>query len=134
MPSLLRGFSAPVNGCGPSLSDEDLLVLMTHDSDPFNRWEAGQTVLTRVMLRSGPLQSAEDRVRRRDARRWPPSVLDLARAGSRLRGAGADSSRAKSTWRDEIGADVDPDVIFAARRERCGPRSAEPCWRRNWRT
>ncbi|MEO5881874.1 MAG: aminopeptidase N, partial [Caldimonas sp.] len=39
--SLLRGFSAPVcliDGLG----DADLLVLLGHDSDPFNRWEAGQ--------------------------------------------------------------------------------------------
>ena len=39
--SLLRGFSAPV--ClTDGLSDADLLVLLRHDSDPFNRWEAGQ--------------------------------------------------------------------------------------------
>jgi aminopeptidase N len=41
VPSLLRGFSAPVILAEP-LSDADLLVLLQHDSDPFNRWEAGQ--------------------------------------------------------------------------------------------
>ena len=37
VPSLLRGFSAPVILAEP-LSDADLLVLLQHDSDPFNRW------------------------------------------------------------------------------------------------
>jgi aminopeptidase N len=39
--SLLRGFSAPV--ClVDGLGDAELLVLLRHDGDPFNRWEAGQ--------------------------------------------------------------------------------------------
>lgn len=41
VPSLLRHFSAPVR-LFDGLSDDDLLVLLTHDPDPFNRWEAGQ--------------------------------------------------------------------------------------------
>ena len=39
--SLLRGFSAPVV-LVDGASDADLLVLLRHDTDPFNRWEAGQ--------------------------------------------------------------------------------------------
>ena len=40
VPSLLRGFSAPV--ClSDGLHDAELLVLLAHDTDPFNRWEAG---------------------------------------------------------------------------------------------
>ncbi|MEK8046972.1 aminopeptidase N [Ideonella margarita] len=41
VPSLLRGFSAPVV-LDDGLTDADLLVLMAHDTDAFNRWEAGQ--------------------------------------------------------------------------------------------
>lgn len=41
VPSLLRGFSAPVT-LVDGLTDADLLVLLQNDSDPFNRWEAGQ--------------------------------------------------------------------------------------------
>ena len=41
VPSLLRGFSAPVI-LTDGLGDADLLVLLQHDADPFNRWEAGQ--------------------------------------------------------------------------------------------
>ncbi len=41
VPSLLRGFSAPVV-LDDGLSDADLLVLLAHDGDAFNRWEAAQ--------------------------------------------------------------------------------------------
>ena len=47
VPSILRGFSAPVT-LEIDYSDADLLHLLAHDSDAFNRWEAGQ----RLMLRS----------------------------------------------------------------------------------
>ena len=49
VPSLLRGFSAPVL-LDDGLSDADLLLLHTHDSDPFNRWEAGQRLAHRYLL------------------------------------------------------------------------------------
>lgn len=41
VPSILRGFSAPVV-LEFDYSDAQLLHLLAHDSDPFNRWEAGQ--------------------------------------------------------------------------------------------
>lgn len=41
VPSILRGFSAPVK-LSTELSNDDLAFLMVHDSDGFNRWEAGQ--------------------------------------------------------------------------------------------
>lgn len=47
VPSLLRGFSAPVV-LEDGLNADDLLILLAHDSDPFNQWEAGQ----RLMLQS----------------------------------------------------------------------------------
>lgn len=49
VPSLLRGFSAPVT-LKSDLNDADLLFLMAHDSDGFNRWDAGQTYLQRIIL------------------------------------------------------------------------------------
>jgi aminopeptidase N len=49
VPSLLRGFSAPVILAEP-LSDADLLVLLQHDSDPFNRWESGQRLALNRLL------------------------------------------------------------------------------------
>ncbi|QJQ95321.1 MULTISPECIES: aminopeptidase N [Halomonadaceae] len=41
VPSLLRGFSAPVKLRFP-YGREDLAFLLQHDSDGFNRWDAGQ--------------------------------------------------------------------------------------------
>ncbi len=49
VPSLLRGFSAPVI-VDFSYSDAELVFLFTHDNDPFNRWEAGQRLFTRTLL------------------------------------------------------------------------------------
>jgi len=43
VPSLLRGFSAPVNLVS-NLSQDDRLFLARHDSDPFNRWQSLQDV------------------------------------------------------------------------------------------
>ncbi|MFT7413813.1 MAG: aminopeptidase N [Methylophagaceae bacterium] len=49
IPSLLRGFSAPVK-ITMARSDADLAFLMANDSDSFNRWDAGQTWLINVLL------------------------------------------------------------------------------------
>jgi len=49
VPSLLRNFSAPVV-LEYEYSDADLAFLMAHDSDAFNRWEAGQRLATRRLL------------------------------------------------------------------------------------
>jgi aminopeptidase N len=50
VPSLLRGFSAPVHLDFP-YSDTQLAFLMAHDGDDFNRWEAAQRLMTKVLLR-----------------------------------------------------------------------------------
>lgn len=50
VPSILRGFSAPVT-LVVDYTDEELAYLTGHDSDPFNRWEAGQQLAVRVLLR-----------------------------------------------------------------------------------
>ncbi|MFT3730998.1 MAG: aminopeptidase N [Hyphomicrobium sp.] len=49
VPSMLRGFSAPVMINMP-LSDQDLAFLMHHDSDLFNRWQASNAYATRSIL------------------------------------------------------------------------------------
>ncbi len=49
LPSLLRNFSAPV-ALDVDFDDAALAMLMAHDSDEFNRWEAGQRLATRLML------------------------------------------------------------------------------------
>ncbi|NVH75541.1 aminopeptidase N [Paraburkholderia sp. JPY432] len=49
LPSLLRNFSAPVI-VEYDYTAEQLAFLLAHDSDPFNRWEAGQRLATRELL------------------------------------------------------------------------------------
>jgi aminopeptidase N len=48
VPSLLRGFSAPVKLPGVPL--ERLKFLAVHDKEPVARWEAGQQMATRLLL------------------------------------------------------------------------------------
>ena len=48
VPSVLRGFSAPVKLKGVAL--ERLKFLAVHDAEPFARWEAGQEVAARALL------------------------------------------------------------------------------------
>ena len=47
--SLFRDFSAPVK-IDFDRDDEELAFLMAHDSDEFNRWDAGQTLASRIIL------------------------------------------------------------------------------------
>src|SRR5689334_6175239 len=47
--SINRGFSAPIN-LVTDLSTDDLAFLAAHDSDPFNRWQALQTISMRLLL------------------------------------------------------------------------------------
>jgi aminopeptidase N len=49
VPSILRDFSAPVI-LKFDYTDAELAFLMKHDSDAFNRWEAGQRLATRRLL------------------------------------------------------------------------------------
>ncbi|RJX25460.1 MAG: aminopeptidase N [Desulfurivibrio sp.] len=50
LPSLLRGFSAPVK-LHYDYTEDELRFLLAHDSDPFNRWEAGHRLSCRLLLR-----------------------------------------------------------------------------------
>ncbi len=49
IPSLLRGLSAPVK-VYYDYSDEELMFLMAHDTDDFNRWDAVQMLSQRIIL------------------------------------------------------------------------------------
>jgi aminopeptidase N len=94
--------------------NEDLSHLLAHDSDPFNRWEAGQRLASRLIL-----AAAEDLAAGRPAH-WPQS---FAAAAHRFCGqASADPAFAaevltlpgEATLAEEI-ATVDPDALHAAR-------------------
>ncbi|MEK8029269.1 aminopeptidase N [Ideonella sp. DXS29W] len=58
VPSLLRGFSAPVL-LDDGLTDADRLVLLAHDSDPFTRWESGQKLALGRLLTALPTGTLE---------------------------------------------------------------------------
>ncbi len=68
VPSLLREFSAPVL-LDYAYSEADLTHLLAHDSDPFNRWEAGQRLFGQLIL------DAATRLTRGEFVSWPSSVL-----------------------------------------------------------
>jgi aminopeptidase N len=109
----LRDFSAPVI-LDYDWRDEDLSHLLAHDSDPFNRWEAGQRLASRLIL-----AAAEDLAAGRPAH-WPQSFAEAARRF--LLRAGEDPAFAaevltlpgEATLAEEI-AIVDPDALHAAR-------------------
>ena len=57
IPSLLRGYSAPVRVNYP-YTDEELRLIMAKDTDGFNRWDAGQKLFTKYVLDGGKVPSA----------------------------------------------------------------------------
>jgi aminopeptidase N len=72
VPSLLRNFSAPVVLDFP-YTNEQLLHLFAHDSDSFNRWEAGQRLYSRLIL------AAIKKVGAGETADYPPALLVAAR-------------------------------------------------------
>ena len=91
--SLNRGFSAPVK-LTANLRDGDLAFLAAHDGDPFNRWQAVQTLATALLIENvaahrAPARRcacADELVAR--ARRHPRRP----RPGARLRRPGDDAA------------------------------------------
>jgi aminopeptidase N len=72
VPSLLRGFSAPVKLSGVPV--EHLRFLAAHDTDPFVRWESGQQYASRVLLEMAAAW------RRGEPLELDPGVIEAARA------------------------------------------------------
>jgi aminopeptidase N len=115
IPSLNRGFSAPIKLSLP-IEANDLRFLAAHDSDPFNRWQAVQSLAMSQLtanvaaLRKGASAQNDDGLMAAlgamlaDDRHEPAFIaLTLAPPSE------ADIAR-------EIGHDVDPDAVYAARR------------------
>ena len=59
IPSILRDFSAPVYLDHP-MSDEKLTFLMENDTDPFNRWDAANTLMRECLIRMSIHDSSAD--------------------------------------------------------------------------
>ncbi len=113
VPSLLRGFSAPVK-LTANVTDDDLLFAAAHDSDPFNRWQAIQTLATRILIdaqttaASGGSPRVDPRFIGSLEQTLTSDSLDAAfRAQALALPSEADIAR-------EIGRNVDPDAIHAA--------------------
>jgi aminopeptidase N len=112
--SLLRGFSAPVR-LNQHLQADELRFLAAQDPDPFNRWQAVQTLamqdLVRLteLYRSGETGTPGDAVIAVFA-----AVLDDTSLDEALR-AQALTLPSEADIAQEIGKDVDPDAIHAAR-------------------
>ncbi|HVY20502.1 MAG TPA: aminopeptidase N [Bauldia sp.] len=130
VPSLFRGFSAPVR-LAMDTPAADLLFLLRTDADPFNRWQAAQTLIVRTLI-AGAGAAAAGRAVTADAK-LVDALADVAenddlepafRAQVLVLPSEADIAR-------EIGRDVDPDAIALARNavraaiaERAGARLA----------
>ena len=114
VPSLFRGFSAPVKVTS-GLDQNDLLFLARHDSDPFNRWDALQTASTTLIANAAV------------GKRWTDAEADALRQAlidtldnpelDDAFKAQAISIPAETVVGRHIGKDVDPDAVAAARNE-----------------
>jgi len=116
--SFLRGFSAPVR-VEDDLTEEDLIVLSRHDSDNFNRWQALQSLATRVLLRGVQAIRAGRSPERNEGLVSAFGALIEDACAGRIDPAFAAQAMTLPTEADiarEIGEDVDPDAIYAARK------------------
>lgn len=114
VPSLLRGFSAPVK-LNYAYTDQELLFLLAHDSDDFNRWEAGQHLATRLLL---DLVKAHRTKQTLTLRSELTQALRAILADSRLDNALKAQLLALPSETDlgEMMTEIDVDGIVAARR------------------
>src|SRR5258708_1930033 len=115
VPSLLRDFSAPVI-VEYDHTEAELIHLMAHDSDAFNRWDAGQRLALGIILRG--IKAA----RSGGKAGAPKDFFDAF--GRLLAGAAKDSAFAAEAlalpsegYIAEQLEVVDPDAIHSARNE-----------------
>ena len=116
VPSLLRGFSAPVN-LTIDLTDRDLEFLMTNDSDLFNRWQAANAYATRTLVQIVTALKAGKRSTRGTAY---AKALGATLRDNELEPAYRAELLKLPTQSDiarEIARDVDPDHIHRAHRQ-----------------
>jgi aminopeptidase N len=112
--SINRGFSAPIK-LSTDLDGADLTFLAAHDADSFNRWQALQTIATRLMIdnvaaiHAGGAPHSGDSLIAALAAILADETLAPAFVALTLTPPGeADIAR-------EIGRDIDPDAIHRAR-------------------
>ncbi|MFZ1467495.1 MAG: aminopeptidase N [Paracoccaceae bacterium] len=113
VPSILRGFSAPVV-LRRQVSAAERALVLAHDTDPFNRWEAGRD-LARDMLAAMVREGADPAADWLDAlaRLALDDTLDPDFRALALR-LPSDDDIAQLLF--DLGHTPDPDAIYAARR------------------
>ena len=109
VPSLLRGFSAPVKLDYPWTRDQ-LMFLMSHDPDGFSRWDAGQKLAVDVILsiRDGHDAEVDERLIAAYRALLTTPGLDRAMVARMLALPG-------TGWLIELSQEADVAVIEAAR-------------------
>jgi len=113
--SINRGFSAPIK-VSADLDADALAFLAAHDNDPFNRWQALQTISLRLLickvaaLQAGTAPHTDEKLIAALAAILDDSKLEPAFMALALVPPGeGDVAR-------EIGRDIDPNAVFNARR------------------
>jgi aminopeptidase N len=115
VPSFNRGFAAPIKLVS-NLTEADLVFLAGHDSDPFNRFDAASTLAMRQLVAGTAAVRAAKTPPRPDAlisalrRSLDDEALDPAFVAQVIAVPG------ENDVAHEIGNDVDPGSIFAARK------------------
>ena len=109
VPSLLRAFSAPVR-LALRLSDAEQMVLLRHDTDPFNRWQASQSIALRLMLDGAGASAATDAFAEALGGFLDAEALTDPAFAALVLGLPSEGDVA-----NEMAANVDPDAIHAAR-------------------
>jgi len=115
IPSLNRGFSAPVKLSLP-IAPDDLRFLAAHDSDSFNRWQAVQTLAMSLLTENVAALRRGAPARENDGLM---AALGAILGDTELEPAFVALTLAPPSETDiarEIGRDVDPDAIYGARR------------------
>jgi aminopeptidase N len=113
VPSLLRGFSAPVR-LDYAASEADLITLIAHDGDSFNRWQAAQSYATHLLLRS--VEAVRAGGEARGDQGFIGALAAVIREGvdpaftAQMIALPSEADIAR-----EIGENVDPDAIRSAR-------------------
>jgi aminopeptidase N len=106
VPSLLRGFSAPVHLRG--VPRDRLRFLARHDSDPFARWDAGQRYAVDALLAMAAGAPMDDGLIEAASATLDRADTDHAFAAEAL------ALPSEAILADAMGV-VDPDAIHAAR-------------------
>ena len=116
VPSLLRGFSAPVN-VTLDLPDDDAELLMASDSDLFNRWQAANSYAARTLVEAVAHLASGKKSNRRPALRARPRLGAAGRRrSSRPTAPSCSSCPTQADVARIIGKNVDPALVHRAHR------------------